>query len=256
MRLPSAEKAGSRSSAAFRVSRTGSPPFNRCIQMSRWPSLLRSEAYAIHSPSGDSAGSVLRWGPVVNRISGPADGAGVAAAGSARPEIFMRNHAASASATTPTARAADRHRGRTGRVTAAIGSPSRCTGATKRYPRRGRVSMKRGDWGESPSASRNRLTAAFRPCSKSTNVSSGQRRFRSASRVTSSPGCSSSTVSNCRGCCWRLSRAPDFLSSPERRSSSKTPNLINRRASAEGSSMARDPMDRSGNCSTRSGSCR
>ena len=46
--------------------------------------------------------------------------------------------------------------------------------AMNRYPRRGSVSIKRGVSAESPSASRNRLIAVLRPCSKSTNVSEGQ----------------------------------------------------------------------------------
>ena len=41
---------------------------------------------------------------------------------------------------------------------------------------RGRVSMNRGVSAESPSVSRSRFTAAFTPCSKSTNVSSCQSR--------------------------------------------------------------------------------
>ena len=67
-----------------------------------------------------------------------------------------------------------------------------CTGAINRYPRRANVSTNRGFSAESPSASRKRLTAAFSPWSKSTNVSTGQSDARSVSRVTSSPGCSSS----------------------------------------------------------------
>ena len=45
---------------------------------------------------------------------------------------------------------------------------------TKRYPRRGIVSMNWGFSGESLRASRSRLMALLRPCSKSTNVSEGQ----------------------------------------------------------------------------------
>jgi len=45
------------------------------------------------------------------------------------------------------------------------------TGAMKRYPRRGRVSMKRGFSAESFRASRSRLMAVLRPASKSTKVS-------------------------------------------------------------------------------------
>ena len=62
------------------------------------------------------------------------------------------------------------------------------TGAMKRYPRRGRVSTKRGLSEESPRASRTRFTAALRPCSKSPKESEGQSFCFSSSRVTSSPG--------------------------------------------------------------------
>jgi hypothetical protein len=48
--------------------------------------------------------------------------------------------------------------------------------------------MNRGVSAESPSVSRSRFTAAFRPCWKSTKVSSGQSCFRSSSRVTTWPG--------------------------------------------------------------------
>ena len=71
-------------------------------------------------------------------------------------------------------------------------APIISTGAMKRYPRRCIVSTKRGLSAESPSASRNLLMAAFRPCSKSTNVSAGQSFLCNSSRVTTWPGCSSS----------------------------------------------------------------
>jgi len=45
----------------------------------------------------------------------------------------------------------------------ALGTGPTSTGAMKRYPRRGNVSMKRGASAESPSASRRRATALFRP---------------------------------------------------------------------------------------------
>ena len=72
------------------------------------------------------------------------------------------------------------------------GLPS--TEPMNRYPRRGSVSMYFGASAESPSASRSRLMAAFRPCSKSTNVFAGHNRSRRSSRVTSSPGCSTSAL--------------------------------------------------------------
>ena len=52
--------------------------------------------------------------------------------------------------------------------------------------------MKRGLSAESPRASRSLLMALFRLWSKSTNVSEGQSRQRSSSRVTTWPGRSSS----------------------------------------------------------------
>src|SRR5580698_8433256 len=60
--------------------------------------------------------------------------------------------------------------------------------ATKRYPRRGTVSMKRGLSASSLSAVRNFFTATFRPLSNSTKVLPGQRACRISSRVTTSPG--------------------------------------------------------------------
>jgi hypothetical protein len=65
------------------------------------------------------------------------------------------------------------------------------TGAMKRYPRFGSVSMKRGFSAESPRASRRWLIALFKPRSKSTNVSAGQSLFWSSSRETACPGRSS-----------------------------------------------------------------
>ena len=52
--------------------------------------------------------------------------------------------------------------------------------------------MKRGVSAESPSASRSRFIAALMLCSKSTIVSPGQSCLRRSSRVTSSPGRSTS----------------------------------------------------------------
>ncbi len=73
------------------------------------------------------------------------------------------------------------------------------TGAINRYPRRASVSMNRGFPGASPNACRNLLTAAFRLCSKFTNVSAGQSSFRKSSRVIRSPGRSNSLMSTCTG---------------------------------------------------------
>lgn len=58
---------------------------------------------------------------------------------------------------------------------------------TSRYPTRGTVSTNCGSAGSSPSAARSRFTAAFRLCSKSTNVPFGHSRSRSSSLVTTSP---------------------------------------------------------------------
>src|SRR5882762_5007047 len=98
-------------------------------------------------------------------------------------------------------------------------------GARKRYPLRARVSTKRGFSAESPSASRSRLTAAFSPWSKSTKVSAGHSRLRSSSRVTISPGFSSSMVRIWNGCSCRRTLEPLRLSSPPRRSASNEPKL-------------------------------
>src|ERR1035437_6683594 len=73
-------------------------------------------------------------------------------------------------------------------------SSSRATAVTwarKRYPRCGRVSMKRGLSALSPRASRSLLIALFSPRPKSTKVLSGQSLPMSCSRTTTSPACSS-----------------------------------------------------------------
>ena len=78
--------------------------------------------------------------------------------------------------------------------------------------------MNRGADAESPSASRNRLIAALSPCSKSTNVWSGQSARCSSSRVTSDPRSRTSisrTRNNWSGSTVRL---PSFQSSPVRTS--------------------------------------
>src|SRR5579864_1363215 len=58
------------------------------------------------------------------------------------------------------------------------------TDAIKRYPRRWRVSIKRGVSAESQSAARSLFMARFRPRSKSTKVWSDQSVCRNSSRVT------------------------------------------------------------------------
>jgi hypothetical protein len=59
--------------------------------------------------------------------------------------------------------------------------------------------MNRGASAESPSASLTLLIAVFNPSSKTTNVSDGQRRWRSSSRVMTSPGFSVSAISSSKG---------------------------------------------------------
>ena len=97
-------------------------------------------------------------------------------------------------------------------------------GARNRYPRRGSVSIKLGASAESPSASRTLLIAAFRPFSKSTNVSAPQSLPRSSSRVTISPECSNSITSTRKGWSGTRIRTPFLRTSPERRLTSKGPN--------------------------------
>src|SRR6266704_1131050 len=86
--------------------------------------------------------------------------------------------------------------------------------------------MKRGLSAESFNASRNRFTALYKPCSKSTKVSAGQIFCCSSSRVTTSPGCCNSICKICRGCSWSLILTPRLRSSPARKSASNTPNRI------------------------------
>src|ERR1019366_7520585 len=108
-------------------------------------------------------------------------------------------------------------------VAVGSGKAEPTTGAMKRYPRRGMVSTKRGFSDASPSTSRSRMTALFSPWSKSTKVSPGQSRLRNSSRVTISPGFSSSTTRTWKGCSGSLIRSPCLRSSESFRSSSKTP---------------------------------
>src|SRR6266702_2084767 len=76
---------------------------------------------------------------------------------------------------------------------------------------------------ESFNAARNLFTAAFRLCSKSTNVSSGQSFLCNSSRVTSSPGRSSSNSRMVNG--WPSSRTliPPLRNSRDAKLNSKTP---------------------------------
>ena len=64
----------------------------------------------------------------------------------------------------------------------------RTSGRRNRYPRFGMVSMYRGSSALSSNASLSLRTATLRLPSKSTKVSPGQRRLRSSSRLTISPG--------------------------------------------------------------------
>src|SRR5258708_7960737 len=74
------------------------------------------------------------------------------------------------------------------------------------------------------------LAAVLSPLSKSTNTSDGHKRRCSSSRVTTSPGRSTSASSTCNGFPWSLSLTPRFRSSPVLASSSKTPNRRSLRA--------------------------
>ena len=111
---------------------------------------------------------------------------------------------------------------------AALGSTA-WTSARNRYPRLGRVSTKRGDVAESPSAWRILLTATFSAVSNSTNVSSDHSARRSSSRVTTSPGRLTRSAKTWAGWSWRGTRWPARRSSPVARSSSKVPNRDDRR---------------------------
>ena len=102
-------------------------------------------------------------------------------------------------------------------------SSASSTGAMNLYPRRGKVSINRELSLESPRASRSFLMAEFRPESKSTNVSSGHNSFRSASRVTISPGRASRIARIFTGCPWSLTLFPCLRSSSDRKSSSNAP---------------------------------
>ena len=84
--------------------------------------------------------------------------------------------------------------------------------------------MKRGVSAESPSASRSRFIAALMLCSKSTIVLPGQSCLRRSSRVTSSPGRSTSMPRIRSGCPSSLIFAPPLRSSRARLSNSKVSN--------------------------------
>ena len=104
--------------------------------------------------------------------------------------------------------------------------PPGSTGNTKRYPLRCSVSTYLGTTAESPSAVLSFPTATFTAWSKSPNDSFGQILVFNSSRLTTSPGLSSSASSTLYGwSCTRI-RTPAFRSSPERGSTSNTPNRI------------------------------
>src|SRR6516164_1402387 len=81
--------------------------------------------------------------------------------------------------------------------------------------------MNRGVAATSPSASRMRLMALFRPRSKSTNVLPAQILVCSCSLVTNWPGRSSSAASTSKGWSCSLTLMPRFLRSRAVRSTSK-----------------------------------
>src|SRR5271168_3469580 len=91
------------------------------------------------------------------------------------------------------------------------------------YPRRGIVSMKRGLSAESPKTTRSFRMAVLMPSSKLTKVSAGQRLACNSSRVTISPGRSSSIASTRKGCSCSGTFLPFLCTSPEPRSTSKSP---------------------------------
>src|SRR6267378_4338671 len=100
------------------------------------------------------------------------------------------------------------------------------TSATKRYPRLGRVSTKRGTSAESFSAERILLMAVPRLWSKSTKVSAGHNLFRISSRETTSPGRSSSITKRSKGWACRRILWPSRRNSPESRCAAKRPKRI------------------------------
>src|SRR5216683_1348808 len=71
---------------------------------------------------------------------------------------------------------------------------------------------------------RRRLAAVLSPLSKSTKTFEDHNRCWSSSRVTTSPGRSTSACKTCSGFPCNLSLTPCFRSSPVRTSNSKTPN--------------------------------
>ncbi len=99
----------------------------------------------------------------------------------------------------------------------------RGTDPMNRYPRLGTVSIRRGESAGSSSAWRKRLTAEFSPTSKSTNVRSLHRRRRNSSRVTTSPGRSSSATSTRNGCSRKRTAMPCFSRRPLSVSTSNGP---------------------------------
>jgi hypothetical protein len=83
-----------------------------------------------------------------------------------------------------------------------------------------------GLFGTARSASLSLLTATARRWSKSTKVSSAQRRSRSSSRVTTSPADSNSTARTEKGCSCSPTLLPSLRSSPARGLASKLANRI------------------------------
>jgi len=63
-----------------------------------------------------------------------------------------------------------------------------------------RIAVVRAMTARSPGASRSLATATFRLLSKSTNTSVGHSRLRNSTRVTTSPGCESSSSSTWNDC--------------------------------------------------------
>ncbi len=97
------------------------------------------------------------------------------------------------------------------------------TGATKRYPRPGTVSMKVGVSEESPSAVRTLRTSVFRPESKSIMTFGGHNAAMISSRRTKRLGCVTNRARRSSGRRSSLTSSPRRRSSNASRSSSKSP---------------------------------
>ena len=96
--------------------------------------------------------------------------------------------------------------------------------ATKQYPRRGIVSTNSGSPGESPSTRRNLFTAVFTFASEFTYPPLGHNLSRSDSRVTISPGLSSSITSTSSTLLCKPTRLPLFHNSCRFKSNWNAPN--------------------------------